>query len=122
MWPVLCMLLLDGVVLGMYTNQVIRLMPSESDELKRNRLAGIITIFIGLGCMSGGYLSGVLSDRFGLLDTGRFTLSFYILSAVATFVAIYYPVYEFVCFVGFMWGCCYYFFEGWIYVAILKLY
>jgi len=21
-----------------------------------------------------------------------------------------------------MWGCCYYFFEGWIYVAILKLY
>jgi len=28
MLPVLVMLLLDGVVLGMYCNQVIRLMPS----------------------------------------------------------------------------------------------
>lgn len=72
--------------------------------------------------MFGGFLSGVISDRFGLLNTGRFTLLFYLLSAIANFAAIYYEVYEFVCFVGFMWGCCYYFFEGWIYVAILKLY
>ena len=85
-------------------------------------MAGIITIFIGLGCMCGGFLSGVISDRFGLLNAGRFTIFFYFLSSVATFAAIYYGVYEFVCFVGFLWGCCYYFFEGWIYVAILKLY
>lgn len=90
MLPVLCMLLLDGIVLGMYCNQVIRLMPEESDELKRNRLAGIITIFIGLGSMCGGLLSGVICDRIGLLNTGRFTLLFYFLSASANFIAIYY--------------------------------
>jgi len=56
-------------------------------------LAGIITIFIGLGCMCGGFLSGVISDRFGLLNTGRFTLLFYFLSAIANFAGIYYGVY-----------------------------
>ncbi len=73
-------------------------------------MAGIITIFIGLGCMCGGFLSGVICDRFGLLNAGRFILFFYFLSAVATFTAIYEGFYEFVCFVGFMWGCAYYFF------------
>lgn len=72
--------------------------------------------------MCGGFLSGVISDRFGLLNTGRFTLFYYIFSALATFTAIYYNAYWFVCFVGFLWGSAYYFFEGWIYVAILKLY
>jgi hypothetical protein len=60
--------------------------------------------------MCGGFLSGVISDWFGLLNTGRFTLFFYFLSAVATFAAIYDGSYEFVCLVGFMWGCSYYFF------------
>jgi len=72
--------------------------------------------------MCGGFLSGVISDRFGLLNTGRFTLGYYFLCAVATFAAIYYGEYWFVCLVGWLWGSAYYFFEGWIYVAILKLY
>lgn len=110
MAPVLVMLLLDGVVLSMYCNQVIRLMPEESDTQKRDRLAGIITIFIGFGSMCGGLLSGVVSDRFGLLSTGRFTLMYYFLCAVATFAAIYYGAYWFVCLVGFLWGSAYYLF------------
>lgn len=110
MLPVLVMLILDGIVLGMYCNQVIRLMPTYNDEQEKNRMAGIITIFIGFGCMCGGYLSGFISDKFGLLNTGRFTLVFYLLSAVITFIAIYYESYWFVCLVGFMWGCSYYFF------------
>lgn len=60
--------------------------------------------------MCGGFLSGAISDRFGLLNTGRFTLGYYVLSAIATFAAIYYGMYWFVCFVGFLWGSCYYFF------------
>jgi hypothetical protein len=72
--------------------------------------------------MCGGFLSGVISDRFGLHNTGRFTIFYYFLSAVVTFIAIYFDAFEFVCFVGFLWGSSYYFFEGWIYVAILKLF
>jgi len=93
MLPILVMLLLDGVVLGMYCNQVIRLMPNQNDKQIRNRLAGIITIFIGLGCMCGSLLSGVISDKFGLLNTGRFILSYYFICSVATFIAIYYGSY-----------------------------
>jgi hypothetical protein len=122
MAPVLVMLLLDGVVLSMYCNQVIRLMPEEPDSQKRDRLAGIITIFIGFGSMIGGFFSGLVSDKLGLLSTGRLTLFYYFLCAVTTFAAIYYGTFWFVCLVGFLWGSAYYLFEGWIYVAILKLY
>jgi predicted MFS family arabinose efflux permease len=56
-------------------------------------LAGIITIFIGFGCMCGGFLSGIISDKMGLLNAGRFTLFYYFLCAVATFIAIYHGIY-----------------------------
>lgn len=75
-----------------------------------------------MGSIVGGFLGGIISDKFGLLKTGRFVLGFYFVSAVFTFVAIYANMYEMACFIGFMWGCAYYFFEAWINVAILKLY
>ena len=84
-------------------------------------MAGVITIFIGLGSIIGGYLGGIITDKFGLLNIGRFILTFYIFCAVSTFYGIYANLYEFACFIGFLWGCAYYLFESWINVAILKL-
>jgi predicted MFS family arabinose efflux permease len=107
---VLIMLALDSVVLGMYSNQVIRLMPNEPDKDLRNKLAGIITIFIGLGSIIGGFFGGMISDKFGLLKTGRSILLFYLFSAICSFIAIYINLYEMACFIGFLWGCSYYLF------------
>ncbi len=77
---------------------------------------------MGLGCMLGGFVSGGICDKFGLLNSGKFYLFFVFICAVTTSSAMYYEIYELVCFVGFLWGCTYYFIEGWIYVAILKVY
>jgi len=76
-------------------------------KLTRNRLAGIITICIGFGSLCGGLLCGFISDRLGLLKAGRFILSYYLLSLLATFIFVYYNPYYFLCFIGFMWGFSY---------------
>lgn len=87
-----------------------------------DRLAGIVTIFVGVGSTIGGYFGGTISDWLGLLKTGRFIIFFYLVAATTTYIAVDGNQYWFVCLVGLLWGASYYLFECWIYVAILKLY
>jgi predicted MFS family arabinose efflux permease len=64
----------------------------------------LVTIFIGLGSIFGGYFSGVASDTLKLRITGDLVLLFYAFSILITYLATLINLYWFVCLVGFIWG------------------
>lgn len=82
-------LIVDGLCLGIQSNQMPKLIP---DEVRDNhddfRLkAGILTIFIGLGSMIGSYVSGPISDGLGLKFLGKVTIAAYLVTCLLTIAA-----------------------------------
>jgi hypothetical protein len=44
-----------------------------------------MNIFIGFGCLVGGYVTGPVSDKFGLRFAGILVISFYAITCSLTF-------------------------------------
>ena len=90
----LIFLIVDGLVLGIQSNQMNKLIPNEMkhDHDDYNLKAGILTIFIGAGSMIGSYISGPATDGFGLKCFGKTTILSYVLTCVLTVAAALYKV------------------------------
>jgi len=95
---VLIFLIIDGLVLGIQSNQMTKLVPEDvkQDHEDYRLKAGILTIFIGAGSMIGSYLSGPVTDGFGLKSFGKVTIFFYIVTCMLTIGAALKQVYAFI--------------------------
>jgi predicted MFS family arabinose efflux permease len=114
-------LLLDGLMLGFVASYSSHLIP---EHLRSPLHVGIMLMLNGVGAILGGYFSGYLSDKVTPPQLGVLGFMFIILSLLLTLLANYlsletigYP-----CFLGFLWGVCVYFLEGWIFVCCAKVY
>ena len=87
MIPVILILVLDGISLGIFSNQVVKLIPYEDSKQNLNKKAGIVVILMGIGTIIGGYLSGIISDKIKIKRTGFLLVGFFLLSCSLTFIA-----------------------------------
>ena len=93
----LMFLIIDGLVLGIQSNQMTKLIPDyiKEDHDNYNLKAGILTIFIGAGSMISSYISGPATDGFGLKCFGKTTILSYALVCLLTVAAALYKVFHF---------------------------
>lgn len=112
-------ILIDGLILGFISSSVTHLLPySNYSKLQ----AGIFLIFLGLGAIIGGLLSGLLSDKLAIIKVGKssfFLISICIfLSLPAILSLIEDLAYSY--FLGFMWGFGWHYMDGWMWVTCSK--
>ena len=88
MYAVLPFLLIDGFSLGVYSSEIPHLIPSSVEKDLVNKYAGIEIIILGVGSTIGGYLSGIASDKFGMLHSGRIGIGSWIISIGTVVLAL----------------------------------
>jgi len=118
MYAILTMLMLDGLAYGVFSSEIVKLVPEDVEEDMVYRMAGLTMISLGVGSVFGGYLCGVSSDKFGTFQSGKMSLALWILSCGAFVIAISWPSIWLAQIASFLWGFSMYFLEGWISIAI----
>jgi hypothetical protein len=82
MLPILLIMMIDGLCLGIQSNQMTKLIPKEEDSFRLK--AGVLTICIGVGSIISSYLTGFLTDKVGLKTTSRVMIGTYLFTCSLT--------------------------------------
>lgn len=86
MYPVLIVLVIDGLAMGFYSSEIPHLIPSDTPSDIVDKMTGITNISMGVGATLCGFLSGFISDKLGELKTGRIGLGIYFFSCLVVVV------------------------------------
>lgn len=81
-------------------------------------------VFLGLGAIIGGYLSGFFSDKFQIIKVGKscfLVLGICILLSLPIFMGIIDNV-IYANFIGFAWGFGWHYMDGWLWVICSKIF
>lgn len=89
MYPVLLILVIDGLSLGIYSSEITHLIPPDTPSEDVNKIAGVTMITLGVGSTIGGFVSGIAADRIGTIVAGRLGLASVVLSCGCFLVALY---------------------------------
>ena len=111
------MMIIDGLSLAFTSTSIPRFIPEYSSDEKNNLFAGICLILFGVGTIIGGYLSGYLPTKVGVVRAGKLTIILFFLCCGYTYIPINYPSLAFGFIGGILWGIELYYLEGWLLVA-----
>lgn len=122
MYPVLAILVIDGISLGIYSSEITHLIPPDTPADQVNKMAGVTLIALGVGSTIGGYISGIVADKAGTVVAGRLGLLTLLLSC-ASYLFAFWEKQLWLAFVaGFIWGFSLFYIEGWMYVVCSRCY
>jgi hypothetical protein len=118
MIAILPALVFDGLVLGFVSSAASKLMPKDSERVD----VGVFLIVMGMGCVTGGYFSGFLSDSIHMVNAGKLAVIQVLIMAVLTAFIGRFENIGLVMVCGYGWGLAREFLEGWLYVACSRNY
>lgn len=104
MYPVLLLLVIDGLSLGIYSSEITHLIPPDTPSEDVNKIAGITMITLGVGSTIGGFISGIAADKTGMIIAGRLGLTTVALSCGCFLLALYEHELWLTLLAGFIWG------------------
>jgi predicted MFS family arabinose efflux permease len=122
MYPVLLVLVIDGVSLGVYSSEITHLIPKDTDPDLVNKVAGVAMIVLGVGSTVGGFACGKVADWAGGLFAGRLGLGCWVGSCGCFLLALHWPQLWLTLLASFLWGFSLFYIEGWMYVTCSRNY
>ncbi len=115
------MIITDGFILGFIESTSMHFLPK--DHYSKTSV-GVYLIFLGIGAILGGYLSGLWSDKYPIMKVGK---SSFLVISVCMLLSI--PVsmglvtsFIYSCFLGFSLGFAWHYMDGWLWVTCSKIF
>ena len=87
-----------------------------------NKYAGIAMIMLGVGSVIGGYICGIVADKFGAINSGRSAIVFWLASIGCFVLALKIETLQMAFIAAFMWGFALFYVQGWMYIACSRQY
>lgn len=104
MYAVLLVMILDGYCTAVYSSEIPKLIPPDTDPDQVDKLAGITIIVLGVGSVIGSLSCGKVADKCGGLLAGRANLIIWVFACICFIVAQQYPHLAFAQVAAFLWG------------------
>ncbi len=98
------------------------MIPGDVEKDMVNKYAGIAMILLGVGSVIGGYLCGIMADKFGALISGRAGITFWLLSIGCFVFSLKIETLWMAFIAAFMWGYSLFYVQGWMYIACSRQY
>jgi predicted MFS family arabinose efflux permease len=122
MYPVLLVLVIDGLSLAFYSSEIPHLFPDDTDKDILNKLAGLAVISMGLGSTIGGYLCGIIADKKNNLFSGTTGFLGFIFSCLVVLGCLFWPSIWLTITAAFFWGYSLFYIESWMYIVCSRHY
>jgi len=122
MYPVLLVLVIDGLSLAFYSSEIPHLFPYEPDKDLLNKLAGLAVISMGVGSTIGGYLCGLVADKKGSRFAGDVGLYGFVFSCAVVQASLFWPSIWLTIITAFFWGFTLFYIEAWMYIVCSRHY
>ena len=117
MWPVLLVLVIDGLALAFYSSEIPHLFPDGVDDDLLNKLAGLAVISMGIGSTISGFLCGIIADRRGDLLAGTLGLVSFMTSCSVVMCVLFWASIWLTLVAAFCWGFSLFYIESWMYIV-----